>query len=34
MVGRIDAICKMIDRCIADERDAQLSSAREAAGSV
>ncbi len=29
MVGKIDAICRMIDSCIADERAALLSTAQE-----
>lgn len=32
MVGKIDAICRMIDSCIADERAALLSTSQEAAG--
>ena len=33
MVGRIDAICRMIDRCIADER-AESATTGDALGSV
>ncbi|MGI4982504.1 MAG: hypothetical protein ACRYGL_04080 [Janthinobacterium lividum] len=34
MVGKIDAICRMIDRCIADESAAMISPASEASRSV
>lgn len=34
MVGNIEAICKMLDRCIADERAAATAAARNAFTSV
>lgn len=34
MVGKIDAICRMIDRCIADESAAMISSTSEASRPV
>ncbi|MGI4860496.1 MAG: hypothetical protein ACRYHA_26945 [Janthinobacterium lividum] len=34
MVGKIDAICRMIDRCIADESAAMISAGSEASRSA
>ncbi|MCY0388009.1 hypothetical protein OVY01_12335 [Robbsia sp. Bb-Pol-6] len=34
MVGKIDAICRMIDRCIADESAAMMTTGNEAGRSI